>query len=341
MSQTLSLSARPRNLDQMIGQGKLVERVRNMVASGRLPKAWMLLGPTGCGKTTLARILAVSLQCIHQSKFGIPCPACAEMYMSYLRRGVGTLDICEINGAKVRGIREVEAALDGVDYSPMAGKYRIYVFDEYHKATDDAQNLMLKYLEDCIDTTIFILCSTAPQKIIETIQTRCCTLKLRELELDDILILVTRLLKRAKSELPADRLADALVEKGVTYPRLIANAVEKYAAGAEPEEAVEVQASIPIDIEAVGRALVKGDWPAAAKFLEGVQPADVRILRASLLSYFRKILLCETGTEDRAAAVADAVTSLCQLSAVEDSVMAAGVAAACFKVARSLSEYKH
>lgn len=341
MAQTLSLSARPRTLDALIGQDKLVVRVRNMISSGRIPKAWLLLGATGTGKTTTARILGVSLQCTHQEKFGMPCAACAAAYSGYLRRGIGTLDIMEINGAKVRGIREVEAALEGVDFAPIQGRYRVYVLDEFHKATDDAQNLMLKYLEDCIDTTIFILCSTAPQKIIETIQTRCCTLKLRELEIDDITLLVARLLKKVKSDLPVDRLADALVEKGITYPRLIANAVEKYVAGAEPEEAAEVQASEPINVEAVGRAIVKGDWAAAAKFLDRVQAVDARVLRASLLSYFRKILLCEPETDDRANATAQAIVSLCAMSGVEDSVMSAGISAVLFQAAKSFSSYKH
>lgn len=328
----LSLSARPKSLDELVGQGKLVERLRALMSKGP-KKAWLLIGPTGCGKTTLGRIMALSMQCQHQTVWGQPCLEC--------RKNKNAFDIYEINAAKVTGIRELEEALEGSDYSPRVGQYRVYVLDECHRASTAAQNLVLKYLEDCPDTTVFILCSTEPHKIIATIQTRCALLKLRELEMDDVTILVTRLLKKTKSDLPVDRLVDALVDRRVTYPRLIAHAVEKYVAGADPEEAVDVMASSAIDVEAVGRNLVKGDWPGIAKFLNEIQPADIRAVRVSCIAYLRKILLCEVDTDERAEAVSMALMSMCSISETEDSVMAAGVAAALFQAARYFASYKH
>lgn len=331
--QQLSRSARPRTLDALVGQAKVVKRVRGHIKAGRDINGWLFTGPTGTGKTTIARILALSLQCTHQKEFGSPCDECRENKTSF--------DIYEVNGAKIRGKQQIEEELSGADYSPRIGQYRVYILDECHKMTDEAQNLILKYIEDAVETTIYILCSTAPHKIIETLQGRCVMYQLRQLELEDITVLVTRLLKRAKSELPADRLADSLVDRGVFYPRLICHAVEKYIAGADPDEAAEVQGSTMVDTKALCRALVKGDWAGVTKYLSQAQTADVRAIRLGCLAYLRSILWNETEIAERTSAVAKAITELCQLGNSEDMVMSAGLSASLYRVASVFSRYNH
>jgi energy-coupling factor transporter ATP-binding protein EcfA2 len=307
--------------------------MRGHVAAGRTIKAWLLTGATGTGKTTTAKILSVSLQCEHQTVFGNPCKEC--------RSNRSNFDIYEISCAKITGIRELEAALDGVDNWPRVGRYRIYILDEVQKASDSAQSLILKMLEDSPETTIFILCTTQPYKVLETIQGRCVLYRLKELEMDDITILVKRLLKKVGSKKPADRLVYALVERGVTYPRHIAQAVEKYIAGGDAQEAAEVQGSEPIDVRALGRSIVKGDWPGVAKYLAGAQLSDIRSIRLSILAYLRKILLDSPDVDDRTAAVAAGISRICELANVEDTVMGAGMASALFNLCQLFSEYRH
>ena len=176
---------------------------------------------------------------------------------------------------------------DGSEYAPRNGKYRVYIVDEAQRMSDQAQGLTLKYLEEYTpESTVFIICSTDPHMIIPTLQGRCILYKLRPLGMDDMTLLVTKLLKKIGSRLPADRhrLVDTLVDRGVSYPRLIAHAVEKYAAGNSPEEAAEVEASASVNIEAMSRALVKGDWPGVATFLAKSQVADIRSIRLSALA---------------------------------------------------------
>ncbi len=311
----------------------MVARIRGHIKEGRDIHGWLFTGPTGTGKTTTARILALSLQCTHQREFGIPCDECRANEKSF--------DIYDINGAEITGKAQVRQELEGADYSPRMGRYRVYILDECHKIDDNAQNLILKYIEDAAETTIYILCSTAPYKIIETLQGRCLMYQLRQLEIEDITILVTRLLKRAKSELPADRLADALVERGVFFPRHICHAVEKYVAGADPEEAVEVQGSAMIDTKALSRALVKGDWAGVTKYLSQSQTADIRAIRLDCLRYLRAILWNETEIADRTAATARAITEVCELGNAEDLVMSAGLSAALYRVAAVFAKYQH
>lgn len=309
----------------------MVAQIRGHIKAGRSIGGWLFCGPTGTGKTSIARILALSLQCTHQKEFGNPCDACREIKSSF--------DIYEINASKVNGIRELEQALEGADYVPRIGQRRVYILDEAQKITDAGQNLVLKYIEDAPETTVYIICSTAPHKLLETLQARCVMYQLRQLELEDITVLVARLLKRAKSDLPVDRLADSLVDRGVFYPRLICHAVEKYIAGADPDEAVEVQGSTQVDTKALCRALVKGDWAGVTKYLSQAQTADVRAIRLGCLSYLRSILWNETEIAERTSAVAKAITELCQLGNSEDLVMSAGLSASLYRVVSVFAKY--
>ena len=333
MSRQLSLSARPKSFDELIGQPKLVDRIRRHIQSGRIPEAWLLCGPSGTGKTTTARILGLSLQCTHQQVFGTPCKECRARLKSY--------DIYEINAAETTGIRELQQALEGSSYMPRLGQYRIYILDECHMLSTNAQSLALKYLEDSPETTQFILCSTAPQKLIETLRSRCTVYRLRELGIEDITVLIEILLKKISSDLPADRLADALVERGISYPRLIAQAVEKYSAGATPEEAADVEGATEVDTKALSRALIKGDWPSVAAFLANSQTGDIKAIRMSCIAYLRSILWAAPEISDGTKVVAKAIESLCVLQNAEDLVMSAAVSAALYNVASYFARYKH
>jgi replication-associated recombination protein RarA len=341
MSRQLSLSARPKSFDELIGQPKLIERIRRHVQSGRIPEAWLLSGPTGTGKTTVSRILSVSLECTHQELFGNPCRECKTVSKKFYESGISSgFDMYEINAAKITGIRELEEALEGTYYLPRWGSYRIYTLDECHRLSEAAQNLALKYLEDSPETTQFILCSTAPQKLIETLRSRCTVYRLRELGIDDITLLIESLLKRIKSDLPADRLADALVERGVSYPRLITQAVEKYAAGAAPEEASDVEGATEVDIKALCRSMIHGDWPGVASFLSNAQPADIRAIRLSSIAYLRSMLWASPEISGRTEVVAKAIGLLCELQNAEDLVMSAAVASALYHATAFFAEYK-
>jgi hypothetical protein len=156
--------------------------------------------------------------------------------------------------------------------------------------------------------------------------------------MDDTTVLVTKLLKIAKSDLPVDRLVDALVERRIIYPRLIANAVEKYVGGQTPSEAAEVEGIAEINTKALTRSVVKGDWEEASRYLLNAQPSDMRIIRVSILAYLRTVLL-ESPISDRTKVVANSIAGICSVHNAEDAVIAAAMNAELYKLTAMFSRY--
>jgi DNA polymerase III subunit gamma/tau len=160
---------RPTTFEEVVGQAHVTRTLANAVQSGRVGHAYLFSGPRGVGKTTTARLLAKSLNCPN-AKGAIPCNDCDVC--REITAGI-SLDVIEIDAASNRGIDEIRNLRENVKYAPAGGKYKVYVVDEVHMLTDAAFNALLKTLEEPPPHVKFILATTAPLKVPETILSRC------------------------------------------------------------------------------------------------------------------------------------------------------------------------
>ncbi len=175
--QVLARKWRPRNFSELMGQTHVVRALSNALEQNRLHHAWLFTGTRGVGKTTIARILAKSLNC----ESGItahPCGTCAACREIDAGRFV---DLIELDAASNTGIDNMREVLDNAHYAPTAGRFKVYIIDEVHMLSRSAFNSMLKTLEEPPEHVKFILATTDPQKIPVTVLSRCLQFNLKQM----------------------------------------------------------------------------------------------------------------------------------------------------------------
>jgi DNA polymerase-3 subunit gamma/tau len=160
---------RPQTFDDLVGQAHVSRTLKNAVAQNRLAHAYLFVGPRGVGKTSTARILAKSLNCINGPTV-TPCGVCDNCREI---AGGNSLDVIEIDGASNNSVDDVRQLRENVRYAPAKGRYKIYLIDEVHMLSAAAFNALLKTLEEPPEHVKFIFATTEPQKVLATILSRC------------------------------------------------------------------------------------------------------------------------------------------------------------------------
>ncbi|WP_308021079.1 DNA polymerase III subunit gamma/tau [Neisseria bergeri] len=175
--QVLARKWRPKTFADLVGQEHVVKALQNALDEGRLHHAYLLTGTRGVGKTTIARILAKSLNC-ENAQHGEPCGVCQSCTQIDAGRYV---DLLEIDAASNTGIDNIREVLENAQYAPTAGKYKVYIIDEVHMLSKSAFNAMLKTLEEPPEHVKFILATTDPHKVPVTVLSRCLQFVLRNM----------------------------------------------------------------------------------------------------------------------------------------------------------------
>ncbi|CAG0992021.1 DNA polymerase III subunit gamma/tau [Burkholderiales bacterium] len=181
--QVLARKWRPRTFAELTGQGHVVTALANALSRGQVHHAYLLTGTRGVGKTTIARILAKSLNCLTNGVSATPCGTCAACADIDAGRFV---DLLELDAASNTQVEQMRDLLDNARYAPTVGRYKVYLIDEVHQLSKHSFNAMLKTLEEPPEHVKFVLATTEPEKVPVTVLSRCLQFALKPLTPEEI-----------------------------------------------------------------------------------------------------------------------------------------------------------
>ena len=183
MYQALYRQYRPKTFDEVLGQNHITNILKNQIQKGNIGHAYLFSGTRGTGKTSTAKIFSRAVNCLNPNN-GNPCNGC-EICKGILDESI--MDIIEMDAASNRKIDDIRDLKDKVIYPPSRTSYKVYIIDEVHMLTTEAFNALLKTLEEPPKHLIFILATTEPQKLPQTILSRCQRFDFKRITTKDII----------------------------------------------------------------------------------------------------------------------------------------------------------
>src|SRR6201988_4868580 len=245
--QVLARKYRPQFFRDVVGQEHVTRTLLNALNQGRIAHGYIFSGHRGIGKTTIARILAMALNCRNQvgsaerptpEPCGV-CDSCTEV------RAGNAVDVIEIDAATNRGIDEIRELRDAARYAPARDRYKIYILDEAHQITEAAFNALLKTLEEPPSHVVFMMATTEPENIPQTIRSRCQHFSFHAVKFDDILAQLKMIAQQ--EQVVAEEAALALLaEAGDGSMRDALSIMDQAIASAPVEEGRPVLSAIQI-----------------------------------------------------------------------------------------------
>ncbi len=325
MSKVLTLSLRPQNLDELIGQDEIVKTLKNQFESGRIPHFFIISGASGTGKTTLSRILALMLQEPERYKAGAKAESKTISYSD-----IKKYDIREINASDKNGIDDIRNMIENMKMKPFQPSIaKIFILDEAHQLTTPAQNALLAAAEDTPDHVYFIFCTNQITKLLATLKRRAYIIDTNTLEPSDIGTLLQNAKDKTKSDRDMAPLEEVLITFDITSPGFILQAAEKYINGAEPLNCISSSVS-NLDTQSLCRLVLKGIWKDIVPVLKNVKKEDIFMVRNCVLGYLKSTLL---GTLDKkASGIAQAIKIIGESPLDDLPMFLANICLACDKI---------
>jgi len=286
---------RPLDFDEVVGQEAVVRTLRNAIEHDQVRQAYLFAGPRGTGKTSMARILAKSLNCA-QGPTAAPdktCHACVSIAAG------SSLDVIEMDAASQRGIDDIREIRERVVLQPAEGRYKVYILDEAHQLTDAAWNALLKLIEEPPPHLLFVFCTTDLSKVLATVRSRCQTFVFARPRLPELVRVLRRVADAEAIEAPDAALA--LIARGARGSfRDAVSTLDQLSAATE--KAVTVQSVLQllgaVEEDSLFRlcdAIVESDTAGALLFVEELseQGQDLGRLVTDLLEHLRHLLLVQ------------------------------------------------
>lgn len=289
---------RPQQFEDVVGQEHITRTLRNALTSGRIHHAFLFIGSRGIGKTTTARILAMSLNCL---KSDLPTPdPCGECENCTSIAAGNNIDVIEIDGASNNGVDDVREIRDNIRMVPSYGRYKVYIIDEVHQLSTPAFNALLKTLEEPPPHAVFILATTEAHKIPATIVSRCQRYDFRRVAIPRLIELLRTILKAEGIEATDDALhaIARAAEGGVRDAESILDELITYC---EKEitftDVTDVLGLVDWDVlRRLGDAIINKDVAEMLVLVEDVIAGgkDLSQFVQEILRYFRNLLVLKT-----------------------------------------------
>ena len=257
---------RPQTFDDVVGNEDVIDSLRSVIA--RDSHAFLMHGPAGCGKTTLGRIIARELGCKGQ-------------------------DLVELDSADFRGIETIRSVRRNVDYKPLESKRRVWILDEAHALTNDAQNALLKVLEEPPPWVAFILCTTAPHKLLPTIRSRCSEHAVAPLDEGHMRRLLRRVVKEEGASLDR-KIYEQIGRDSMGHPRAALTILEQVIDLPEEKRAAvaaRAAAEESKTLDLCRALLARKGWKSVSKILNGLRKEEPESIRRAVLGYCQSVLL--------------------------------------------------
>ena len=299
--QALYRKWRPQTFDEVRGQDAIVTTLKNQIKSDRIGHAYLFCGTRGTGKTSVAKIFARAVNCAHAKEHdGNPCNDCA-VCRSIL--AASSMNVFEIDAASNNGVDNIRDIREQVEYPPTEGRYKVYIIDEVHMLSTGAFNALLKTLEEPPSYVIFILATTDPQKIPQTILSRCQRYDFRRISADTVAARIHELMEAEHLEIEERavrylaRAADGALRDGLSL--LDQCLAYHYGEKLTYEQVLDVLgAADPSVFSDLYRDILGGDVEAALRCVDDSVNAGREIgqFLTDFIWYLRNVLLC-SGTE--------------------------------------------
>jgi DNA polymerase-3 subunit gamma/tau len=304
----LARKFRPQNFDEVVGQDHISQTLKNAICEKRIAHAYIFSGPRGCGKTTMARILAKALNCKNgptTKPCGV-CENCIEISKS------SSVDVLEIDGASNNGIDEIRALRENVKFASANSNYKIYIIDEAHQITTQAFNALLKTLEEPPTHVVFIMATTEQHKIPATILSRCQRYRFKLISYSQMASAISRIAQKEGFNIDSDALSIVTAASGGSMRDALSllDQVVSSNAGKITEEYIRgLLGLLPKDIIAsVTENIAKGDIQTILKTVKEVNEQGYNILQFArdLRDHLRQVMIylinpevAEISTEDK------------------------------------------
>jgi DNA polymerase III subunit gamma/tau len=275
LKQGLSRRLRPHHFDDVVGQTLIIKALQNVIDQQCVNPVMLFSGTRGVGKTTLARIVAQAIQC-ETPQSGSPCRSCAACLS--MQKG-GMIDLLEVDAASKNKVEDIRALLDQMQYVPHEGRYKVLILDEVHMLSNHSFNVLLKILEEPLPHQLFMMATTDPQKLPETVLSRCMHFQLKPISDDDLNTYLQSVCARESVACEAQAI-DLLVNYARGSIRDVLSLLDQLLALTNNVTAAHVTSMIGTiadqRVDTLMRAVSENDWSLAQRIAQECYNADAQ-----------------------------------------------------------------